>query len=131
VGFLTVFFRPIKAAVSTTDIKDTRMIPAGNSGIDGVGLTVGSVWAAGAAGDGVGVLFMVGLVVGCAVGIGVGDAVGEMVATGELCQFQVMVESWVIAKVTDVPLPDETEPVPDQPVQVQTRFPSVIGLTTL
>jgi hypothetical protein len=51
--------------------------------------------------------------------------------TGVPCQFQVMLESWVIVKVTDVPVPDGADPVPDQPLQVQIMFPSVTGLTTL
>jgi hypothetical protein len=48
------------------------------------------------------------------------------------CQIQVTLESSVIVKATDVPEPlAGTLPVPVQPVQVQTRLPSVTGLGTL
>jgi hypothetical protein len=129
-GFLAVFFFAINPAARVTVIRDNRAIHMGSSGTEGVGLAVGFVWAVG---DEVGpvVMVSVGLAVGFAVAAGVGDAVGDVVATGELCQFQVRVESCVIANVTDVPVPEETDPVPEKPVQVQTKLPSVTGLTTL
>ncbi len=105
----------------------------------GVGVTVGF-------GVGVGVGICVGLKVGVgvgdAIGVGVGSGVGLGVGVGEgvgdgdgvgvgsfVAQFQVIVEFEVRLKVTVKPVPlDGTEPVPDQPVQVQTLLPSVTGL---
>ncbi len=50
----------------------------------------------------------------------------------ELCHFHVIVEFWVILKVTEELLPlAGTEPVPVHPVQIQTTHPSVTGLVTL
>ena len=48
------------------------------------------------------------------------------------CQFQLMLESCVMVKVMLVPVPlDGIDPVPVQPVLIQTVPLSVTGLTTL
>ncbi len=50
----------------------------------------------------------------------------------ELRHFHVIVEFWVILKVTEELLPlAGTEPVPVQPMHVQMTHPSVTGLVTL
>ncbi len=105
----------------------------------GVGETVGF-----GVGVGVGICVgvRVGVGVGDAVGVGVGSGVGVGVGVGEgvddcdgvgvgsfVAQFQVIVEFEVRLKVMVKLVPfDGTEPVPDQPVQVQTLLPSVTGL---